>query len=81
MLEILKDLHEDDHFAIVVFDHIVNPWKGTLTKATEENVSEAMAFVREIKHGGCKLKNNDYFLQNVIFVFKWSSHNVIQPHY
>ncbi|KAK5872908.1 hypothetical protein PBY51_013566 [Eleginops maclovinus] len=48
MLAILKDLHEDDHFAIIQFDNRIEMWKESLTKATKENVDEAMTYVRNI---------------------------------
>lgn len=54
MLEILKDLDTEDHFGIIIFDHRVESWKNSLSKATEENISEAMAYVTTIKDYGCK---------------------------
>uniref|UniRef100_A0A8C7HF35 Inter-alpha-trypsin inhibitor heavy chain H3 n=1 Tax=Oncorhynchus kisutch TaxID=8019 RepID=A0A8C7HF35_ONCKI len=52
MLTILNDLHEDDYFGIVTFDHHISTWKGSLTKATTGNVSEAKGFVKGIQHSG-----------------------------
>uniref|UniRef100_A0A674DNP0 Inter-alpha-trypsin inhibitor heavy chain H3 n=1 Tax=Salmo trutta TaxID=8032 RepID=A0A674DNP0_SALTR len=52
MLTILNDLHEDDYFGIVTFDHVISTWKGSLTKATTENVSEAKGFVQTIQQSG-----------------------------
>uniref|UniRef100_A0A8C4HR07 Inter-alpha-trypsin inhibitor heavy chain H3 n=1 Tax=Dicentrarchus labrax TaxID=13489 RepID=A0A8C4HR07_DICLA len=49
---ILKDLHEEDHFALILFDSSIFTWKDSLTKATEENVSEAIAYVRELRDRG-----------------------------
>uniref|UniRef100_A0AAZ3PE76 Inter-alpha-trypsin inhibitor heavy chain H3 n=1 Tax=Oncorhynchus tshawytscha TaxID=74940 RepID=A0AAZ3PE76_ONCTS len=54
MLTILNDLHEDDYFGIVTFDHHISTWKGSLTKATTGNVSEAKGFVKGIQHSGCE---------------------------
>uniref|UniRef100_A0A674DN74 Inter-alpha-trypsin inhibitor heavy chain H3 n=1 Tax=Salmo trutta TaxID=8032 RepID=A0A674DN74_SALTR len=54
MLTILNDLHEDDYFGIVTFDHVISTWKGSLTKATTENVSEAKGFVQTIQQSGCE---------------------------
>lgn len=54
MLEILKDLHEDDHFALIQFDHIVLMWKASLTQATKENVILGMDYVQTIQSSGCK---------------------------
>lgn len=53
---ILKDLHEEDHFAIVVFDSSVSEWRKTLTKATKENIAKANEYVKKIKDRGCKRK-------------------------
>ncbi|XP_069569123.1 inter-alpha-trypsin inhibitor heavy chain H3-like [Brachyistius frenatus] len=52
MVAILQDLHEEDHFAIVLFDDKVIPWKDSLTKATTENVAEAILYVRKLKESG-----------------------------
>lgn len=51
---ILKDLHEEDHFALILFDNNIITWKDSLTKATEENVSEAIAYIRKLRDNGCK---------------------------
>lgn len=58
MLAIIKDLDEEDYFALIQFDHEINPWKESLTKATEENVAEAMAYVRKITARGGTIINN-----------------------
>ena len=52
MLAIIKDLDEEDYFALIQFDDEIDPWKESLTKATEENVAEAMAYVRKITARG-----------------------------
>uniref|UniRef100_A0A3Q1AMC9 Inter-alpha-trypsin inhibitor heavy chain H3 n=1 Tax=Amphiprion ocellaris TaxID=80972 RepID=A0A3Q1AMC9_AMPOC len=52
MLAILKDLHEEDHFALIPFDSSIEPWKESLIKATKENVAEAMAYVKKINDRG-----------------------------
>ncbi|XP_068598254.1 inter-alpha-trypsin inhibitor heavy chain H3-like [Brachionichthys hirsutus] len=52
MLHILEDISEDDYFAIVQFDDIIDVWKQNLTKATKENVAEAKIYVRNIKDSG-----------------------------
>ncbi|XP_053724783.1 inter-alpha-trypsin inhibitor heavy chain H3-like isoform X1 [Synchiropus splendidus] len=49
---ILKDLHEDDHFAIVTFDHTIKPWKSALSRATKSNVTAAVNFVKRLKQAG-----------------------------
>lgn len=49
---ILKDLHAEDHFALIVFDSVILTWKNSLTKATTENVSEAIDYVRKIRDNG-----------------------------
>ncbi|KAM8914189.1 inter-alpha-trypsin inhibitor heavy chain H3a [Spinachia spinachia] len=52
LLAILKDLDEEDHFALVQFDDRTEPWRESLTKATKENVAEGMAYVRKIAANG-----------------------------
>ncbi|XP_070759052.1 inter-alpha-trypsin inhibitor heavy chain H3-like [Enoplosus armatus] len=52
LLAILKDLHEEDHFALIDFSDIINSWKASLTKATKENVSQAMVYVQQIRSNG-----------------------------
>lgn len=49
---ILNDLHKEDHFALVVFDDKILTWRPSLTKATKENVSAAIDYVREINDKG-----------------------------
>ncbi|XP_076607588.1 inter-alpha-trypsin inhibitor heavy chain H3-like [Chaetodon auriga] len=64
MLAILQDLHEDDHFALIQFDNVILSWKDSLTKATQENVAQAMAYVRNIRdNGGTNI--NDAVLRGV----------------
>ncbi|XP_062842242.1 inter-alpha-trypsin inhibitor heavy chain H3a [Trichomycterus rosablanca] len=48
LLTILDDLHEEDHFGIVLFSTNVFTWKPSLSKATEETVKEAKDFVKQI---------------------------------
>lgn len=52
MLEILKDIYEEDYFALVEFDDRIGTWRDTLSKATKENVAEAMAYVRRLSSRG-----------------------------
>ncbi|XP_035799325.2 inter-alpha-trypsin inhibitor heavy chain H3-like isoform X2 [Amphiprion ocellaris] len=52
MTAILKDLHKEDHFAIILFDDEIVSWKDFLTKATEENVSEAIRYVSRLTEEG-----------------------------
>ncbi|KAK2862469.1 hypothetical protein Q5P01_002002 [Channa striata] len=52
LVAILKDLYEEDHFALIMFDNAVITWKNTLTKATKENVHEAIAYVQELRDQG-----------------------------
>ncbi|XP_045931308.1 inter-alpha-trypsin inhibitor heavy chain H3-like isoform X2 [Micropterus dolomieu] len=69
LLVILKDLHEDDHFALIQFDHNIDSWKDSLTKATQENLSEAMVYVQKIKDlGGTNI--NDAVLRGVNMLVK-----------
>uniref|UniRef100_H2S045 Inter-alpha-trypsin inhibitor heavy chain H3 n=1 Tax=Takifugu rubripes TaxID=31033 RepID=H2S045_TAKRU len=52
MIKILEDLHPEDHFGIIQFDHSVDSWRNSLSLATEENISEAMAYVKKIAENG-----------------------------
>ncbi|XP_074470749.1 inter-alpha-trypsin inhibitor heavy chain H3-like isoform X1 [Sebastes fasciatus] len=52
LLLILQDLHEDDHFALIPFDGRIEVWRESLSKATEENVSEGMDYVRRMFASG-----------------------------
>ncbi|XP_029908209.1 inter-alpha-trypsin inhibitor heavy chain H3-like [Myripristis murdjan] len=64
LLEILKDLHMEDYFALIPFDHEITPWKNSLMKATEENVAEAMKYVSGLfARGGTNI--NDAVLRAV----------------
>ncbi|KAM9758866.1 inter-alpha-trypsin inhibitor heavy chain H3-like [Menidia menidia] len=49
MVAILKDLDEDDHFGIVLFDSDIDSWKDSLTKSTKENISKAISYVMKIE--------------------------------
>ncbi|KAM4613452.1 inter-alpha-trypsin inhibitor heavy chain H3-like isoform 2-T2 [Polymixia lowei] len=69
LLAILKDLHEEDYFALVPFDHNITPWKESLTKATKENVDEALEYVRRLNdNGGTNI--NDAVLRAVTMLDK-----------
>uniref|UniRef100_A0A3P9BYI6 Inter-alpha-trypsin inhibitor heavy chain H3 n=1 Tax=Maylandia zebra TaxID=106582 RepID=A0A3P9BYI6_9CICH len=52
MLAILQQVHEDDHFAIILFDSVIETWKDSLTKATKENITEAMDYIRRMNSRG-----------------------------
>lgn len=52
LLAILKDLDEEDHFAIIQFDSNIDSWKESLTKATKENVAAGMDYARNIRESG-----------------------------
>uniref|UniRef100_A0A3P8QB32 Inter-alpha-trypsin inhibitor heavy chain 3 n=1 Tax=Astatotilapia calliptera TaxID=8154 RepID=A0A3P8QB32_ASTCA len=52
MLAILQQVHEDDHFAIILFDSVIETWKDSLTKATKENITEAMNYIKRIHSRG-----------------------------
>ena len=53
---ILKDLHGEDRFALIVFDHKILTWRNSLTKATNENITKAIAYVRKIRDDGGQRK-------------------------
>ncbi|XP_071351221.1 inter-alpha-trypsin inhibitor heavy chain H3-like [Trachinotus anak] len=52
LLAILKDIHEEDYFALIQFDHVITTWRDSLSKATKGNVDEAMDYVRGIRDNG-----------------------------
>lgn len=60
MVKILEDLNPEDHFGIIVFDHGVESWKDSLSKATKENVAEAIVYSKAITDRGCKRNKNTY---------------------
>lgn len=64
MLAILKELPEEDFFAIVPFESGVQTWRDSLQKATAENINEAMEYVRKIQTGGCKYNNERQNLED-----------------
>uniref|UniRef100_A0A7N6B6B1 Inter-alpha-trypsin inhibitor heavy chain H3 n=1 Tax=Anabas testudineus TaxID=64144 RepID=A0A7N6B6B1_ANATE len=64
LLSILKELHEEDYFALIQFDSEIDSWKESLTKATKENVDEAMVFVNRISARGVT-NINDAVLRGV----------------
>uniref|UniRef100_A0A671VDM6 Inter-alpha-trypsin inhibitor heavy chain H3 n=1 Tax=Sparus aurata TaxID=8175 RepID=A0A671VDM6_SPAAU len=55
---ILEDLHQDDHFALILFDSNVVTWRNSLTKATKENVTQAIAYVKKLKDKGATNMND-----------------------
>ncbi|KAF3855921.1 hypothetical protein F7725_016644 [Dissostichus mawsoni] len=69
LLAILKDLDEDDHFAIIQFDDEIDSWKESLIKATKENVDEAMKYVSGILESG-STNINDAVLRGVNMLVK-----------
>ncbi|CAJ1051410.1 inter-alpha-trypsin inhibitor heavy chain H3-like [Xyrichtys novacula] len=64
MQAILKELHEDDHFAVIRFDSRVETWRETLTKATAENVASAQEYVKDTDSRG-STNMNDALLRGV----------------
>ena len=52
---ILSDIHPEDYFGIILFDNQIIPWKDFLTKATEENLAEAIQYVKGIKERGSRI--------------------------
>ncbi|KAM7402532.1 hypothetical protein PAMP_017760 [Pampus punctatissimus] len=55
---ILKDLHEQDHFALILFDNNIVTWKKSLTKAIKENVAEAIVYVKRLRDNGATNMND-----------------------
>ncbi|XP_040889345.1 inter-alpha-trypsin inhibitor heavy chain H3-like [Toxotes jaculatrix] len=52
LVAILKDLHEEDHFAFILFDSDIVTWKDFLTKATKKNVAEAITYIKQLRDKG-----------------------------
>ncbi|XP_076012708.1 inter-alpha-trypsin inhibitor heavy chain H3-like isoform X2 [Genypterus blacodes] len=69
LLAILKDLHREDHFALIAFDHRITPWRNNFTKATEENIAEALKYVKTIQQYG-STNINDAVLKGVDMLIK-----------
>lgn len=67
MIAILQQLHEEDHFGIIVFSSDIVFWKAAPVKATKENLSEAVEYVRQIRDDGGS-KDDSGFVINAIFV-------------
>ncbi|XP_039627081.1 inter-alpha-trypsin inhibitor heavy chain H3-like [Polypterus senegalus] len=52
LLVIMDDVHGEDYFNIIMFDHDIRPWKKTLVKATSENIQEAKETIKKIEPRG-----------------------------
>uniref|UniRef100_A0A8C9TR46 Inter-alpha-trypsin inhibitor heavy chain H3 n=1 Tax=Scleropages formosus TaxID=113540 RepID=A0A8C9TR46_SCLFO len=61
---ILDDIHSNDYFNLVLFDHYVEFWKPSLTQATVENVAEAQKFVSGLRARGAVLKATELLYQD-----------------
>ncbi|XP_034540362.1 inter-alpha-trypsin inhibitor heavy chain H3-like [Notolabrus celidotus] len=48
LVAILKDLYEEDHFALVLFDDEITTWRDSLTKASKDHVSKAITYIRKL---------------------------------
>ncbi|XP_066551579.1 inter-alpha-trypsin inhibitor heavy chain H3 [Amia ocellicauda] len=49
---ILSEIHMDDYFALLVFDHGFRTWRPSLSPATPKNIAEAKEFVKGINARG-----------------------------
>lgn len=67
MVAILQQLHEEDYFDIMLFGSVNVFWKATPVKATKENLSEALEYVKQIGIAGGS-KDNSCFMINAICV-------------
>uniref|UniRef100_A0A673B691 Inter-alpha-trypsin inhibitor heavy chain H3 n=1 Tax=Sphaeramia orbicularis TaxID=375764 RepID=A0A673B691_9TELE len=76
MLAILKDLHEEDYFGIILFDSSIDPWKDSLIKANKENVDEAMAFIKRLHDRGAT-NINDAVLRAVDLLRQGRSDHIV----
>ncbi|XP_077384751.1 inter-alpha-trypsin inhibitor heavy chain H3-like isoform X2 [Festucalex cinctus] len=66
---ILKDLHEDDHFGLILFDSEIVTWKSSVMKATKKNVTDAITYIRKLKERGAT-DINDALLEAVTLLKK-----------
>ncbi|XP_027135469.1 inter-alpha-trypsin inhibitor heavy chain H3 [Larimichthys crocea] len=73
---ILKDLYKEDHFALILFDSSIVTWMDSLTKATEQNVFKAIAYVRKLSDRGAT-NINDAVLRAVGMLMKERRHHNI----
>ncbi|XP_037636278.1 inter-alpha-trypsin inhibitor heavy chain H3-like isoform X2 [Sebastes umbrosus] len=73
LVAILNDLHEEDHFALILFDTSIITWKDSLTKATKRNVTKAIAYIKKLKENG-STNINDAVLRAVSMLEKERKH-------
>ncbi|XP_070814508.1 inter-alpha-trypsin inhibitor heavy chain H3-like [Chaetodon trifascialis] len=73
---ILRDLHKEDHFALILFDSDIATWKDSLTKATEENVSDAIVYIRKLTDRGATNINDAVLRAVSMLVNERESHNL-----
>ncbi|XP_062401903.1 inter-alpha-trypsin inhibitor heavy chain H3-like [Sardina pilchardus] len=76
LLTILNELHEDDYFGLVLFDDNIEPWRPSLTKATEGNVTAAKEFVKTIEDRGTT-NINDAVLKAVEMLIRDTQQNLL----
>lgn len=67
MIAILQQLHEEDHFGIILFSGSNVFWKDRPVKATKENLSEALEYIRRITDDGGS-KDDSGFVVNAVCV-------------
>lgn len=68
MIAILQQLHEEDHFGIIVFSSNIVFWKARPVKATKENLSEAVEYVRRITVSGGSKDDSGFVINAFVFV-------------
>ncbi|XP_031423009.1 inter-alpha-trypsin inhibitor heavy chain H3-like [Clupea harengus] len=76
LLTILSDLNEDDYFGLVLFDDEIEPWRPSLTKATEDYVATAKEFVKTIEDRG-STNINDAVLKAVEMLMTDKQQNLL----
>lgn len=59
MVAILQQLHEEDYFDIILFGSVNVFWKNRPVKATTENLSKALEYVKQIDIAGGSKDNSD----------------------
>ncbi|KAL7843615.1 hypothetical protein AOLI_G00251270 [Acnodon oligacanthus] len=52
LLTILSDLNPEEHFGLIIFDHMNVKWRPSVSKAMQENVKVAKEFVKNIQAAG-----------------------------
>lgn len=52
MKTILDDLHAEDQFSVVDFNHNIRTWRNDLVSATKTQVADAKKYIEKIQPNG-----------------------------